>query len=316
MSTSVPTLKDIQQAHDRIRNFIHRTPVLTSSAINAIVGAELYFKCENLQKVGAFKIRGATNAVQLLDKETASLGVATASSGNHGAGLASAAKTRGIPAFVVMPNNSSQAKVKAVAGYGAEIIYCEPTMESREGTLAKLVEKTGASLIHPYNDYRIIAGQGTAIVELLEEVENLEIILAPIGGGGLIGGTALAAHYIAPKVKVFGAEPAGADDAYQSFKSGKLIPSENPNTIADGLRASIGEKPFGIIKRHVTDIVTVSEESIVAAMRTIWERMKIIVEPSGAVPLAALLEKKLDITGKRVGIILSGGNIDLDNLPW
>jgi threonine dehydratase len=312
----IPTLKDIQVAAYRIEGIVNRTPVMTSRSINDMTGGELYFKCENLQRVGAFKFRGATNAVLSLRDEEAVNGVATHSSGNHAQALALAARNRGIPAFIVMPKNSPRVKVEAVKSYGAQITFCEPTLEARESTLEKVVDHTGAHFVHPYDDPRIIAGQGTAALELIDEIDHLDIIMAPVGGGGLLSGTALAVKYVNKKTEVIAAEPLNADDAYRSFKSGTIVPSNNPDTIADGLKTSLGELNFGIIMKHVDDIVTVSEEGIVRAMRTIWERMKLIVEPSAAVPLGALLEGKLDVKGKKVGIILSGGNVDLDELPW
>ena len=312
----IPSLQDIREAADRITPFIHRTPVLTCSALDGMTGAKLYFKCENLQKVGAFKIRGATNAVQVLSDEVASRGVATHSSGNHAAALALAALTRNISAHIVMPENSPQVKKDAVAGYGAEITFCESTLEAREHTLTKILKRTGATFIPPYNDYRIIAGQATAVLELLEACPNLDMIVAPVGGGGLICGTALATQYLSPNTKTVGAEPTQADDAYRSFHAKKLIPSDNPDTIADGLLTSLGDLTFPILLEHVDEMITASEEGISTAMRHIWERMKIVVEPSSAVPLAALLENQINITGKRIGIILTGGNVDLDALPW
>lgn len=311
-----PRLDDLRQAAERIRPYAHRTPVLTCSAINAMVGAELFFKCENFQKAGAFKFRGATNAVFSLTEQEASHGVGTHSSGNHAAALALAARTRGVKAYVVMPQNAPQVKKDAVAGYGAEITFCTPTLADREQTLAKVVKETGAAVVHPYNDYRVIAGQATAALELMEDVPDLDIIMPPIGGGGLACGTALAAKYVQPKTRVIAAEPMGADDAHRSFSAGKLIPSENPKTIADGLLTSLGDKTFPIVCEFLDDIVTVSEEGIVEAMRCIWERMKIVVEPSAVVPLGALLTDRLDVASKRIGIILSGGNVDLSKLPW
>jgi threonine dehydratase len=312
----VPTLDEIRQAADRIRPYIHRTDVLTCSAIDEMVGAELYFKCENFQKVGAFKIRGATNAVFSLDRKEVARGVATHSSGNHAAALALAARSRGVKAYVVMPDNAPQVKKDAVAGYGAEIFLCAPALRAREQKLAEVIDRTGAAAIHPYNDFLIIAGQATAALELLEDVSDLDVVMTPIGGGGLTSGTALSVRYICPGTKVIAAEPEGADDAYRSFRAGRLIPSENPKTVADGLLTSLGGKTFGIVREFVDDIVTVSEDGIIQAMRCIWERMKVIVEPSAAVPLGALLTRRLDVSGKRVGIILSGGNVDLDRLPW
>ena len=311
-----PSLEDIQQAHRRIEPFVHRTPVLTSATINRMCGGEIFFKCENFQKAGAFKIRGACNAVFSLGDEEARRGVATHSSGNHAAALALAAKWRGIPAFVVMPENASHVKKLAVAGYGAEIIFCKPTLEARERTLDEVVARTGAAFVHPYNDLRVIAGQGTAAVELCREVEGLDLAVAPVGGGGLLSGTAVAVSLISPETSVIGAEPERADDAYRSFRSGVLVPSVHPNTIADGLLTSLGDRTFPIIRRYVKDIALVSEEAIVEAMRCLWERMKILVEPSAAVPLGALLSRRLEVKGRRVGIIVSGGNVDLDRLPW
>jgi threonine dehydratase len=311
-----PTIREIREAADRIRPFVHRTPIFTSSTLNQMCDSELFFKCENFQKAGAFKIRGATNAVFSLDRKAALRGVATHSSGNHGAALALAARWRGTRSYVVMPHNAPNVKKDAVAHYGAEIIFCEPTLESREATLAQVVGRTGATFIHPYNDYRVISGQGTGALEVCEEVPDLDILMTPVGGGGLLSGTAIAVSAVSPRIAVVAAEPENADDAYRSFQAGKIIPVKNPDTIADGLRTSLGDLTFPIIKKYVKDIVTASEESIVEAMRTIWERMKIVVEPSGTVPLAAILAKRLDVAGKRVGIILSGGNVDLENLPW
>ncbi|PIO47311.1 MAG: serine dehydratase [[Chlorobium] sp. 445] len=313
---SVPTLSDIRAAAARIAQYAHRTPVLTSESLNQMVGASLFFKCENFQKVGAFKFRGACNAVFSLSDADAARGVATHSSGNHAAALALAARLRGISATIVMPHTAPHIKKIAVAGYGGRIIFSEPTLKAREETLATEVEKSGATLIHPYNDYRVIAGQATAALELLEDIANLDLVLAPVGGGGLISGTALAVTSLSPRTKVIAVEPAGADDAYRSIKEGRIVPSINPKTIADGLLTSLGDKTFPIIREKVAEIVTVAEDSIVQAMRYIWERMKIIIEPSCAVPFAALLEGKMNISGKRVGIILTGGNVDLDRLPW
>lgn len=311
-----PTLKEIKEAYDRIRPYIHRTPVLTCSALNRMCNAELFFKCENFQKVGAFKTRGATNTVFSLSDQEASKGVATHSSGNHAAALSLAARRRRIKAYVVMPTSAPEIKQNAVKGYGAEITFCEPTLKAREDTLAEVAKRTGAAFVHPYNDYRVIAGQGTAALELLDEVPDLDIVMAPVGGGGLLSGTAITVSSISPKCDVIAAEPERADDAYRSFYAGKLIPSVNPDTIADGLLTSLGDKTFPIIRNYVKDIVTVTEEGIIMAMRTIWERMKIIVEPSAAVPLGALLTNRIEASGKRIGIILSGGNVDLEKLPW
>jgi threonine dehydratase len=306
----------IRAAHERIRRYIHRTPVLTSSRLNTASGASLFFKCENFQKVGAFKARGATNAVFALDEAAAQRGIATHSSGNHAAALARAATLRGIPAHIVMPNNSARVKISAAEGSGGQIVFCEPTQEAREKTCAEVIAKTGAALIHSFENEDVMAGQGTAALELIEDIADLDMLLCPIGGGGLLSGTAVAAKAMRPAIRVIAAEPANADDAAQSFRAGKLIRVTKPDTIADGLRTNVGAPNFAIIQRYVDDIVTVREESIVAAMRTIWETMKMIVEPSAAVPYAAIIENKIDVREKRVGIIVSGGNVDLDALPW
>lgn len=311
-----PTFNDIKEAHQRITEFAHRTPVLNSKQVDQKTGGRIFFKCENFQKVGAFKFRGASNAIFSMSDEEAKNGVATHSSGNHAQAVALAAKMRGIPAYVVMPENAPKVKVKAVQNYGAEITFCQSTLEARESTLEKVVEKTGAAFIHPYDDARIIAGQGTAAFELLEDHPDLDIILAPVGGGGLLSGTALAAKSIKPDIQVIGAEPANADDAYRSFQKGELIPVKNPDTIADGLRTSLGKLPFSIITEYVDDIVTVPEDSIAEAMRYVWERLNMIIEASCAVPVAAVFDGKVDVKGKKVGIIITGGNVDLDNLPW
>jgi threonine dehydratase len=312
----LPSFDDIRAAAQRIAPYAHRTPVMTSAFFDRLTGGQLYFKCENLQKVGAFKFRGACNAVFSLPDEALRRGVATHSSGNHAQALALAARLRGTKAYIVMPRNAPEVKRRAVADYGAQIIPCEPTVADREGTAARVVDQTGATLIHPYNDPRIIAGQGTAALELLANVPDLDYLLAPVGGGGLISGTAIAAAGVSPKTRVIAAEPAAADDACRSLRAGRILPSENPQTIADGLRTSLGELTFAAIQQHVQEIVIVSEEAIVTALRHVWERMKIVIEPSSAVPVAALVEKKLDVAGKRVGIILSGGNVDLANLPF
>ncbi|MEI6821763.1 MAG: pyridoxal-phosphate dependent enzyme [Bacteroidota bacterium] len=300
----------------RIKPYINRTPVLTSQRINTILGADIYFKCENFQKAGAFKSRGAVNAVFLLHDSELNRGVATHSSGNHAAALARAASLRGIKAHIVMPDNSSKVKIDAVRSYGGIITFCIPTLEARETTLHKVIEVTNAIEIHPYNNYNIIWGQATAAKELIEDINDLDIIMAPVGGGGLLSGTALSTHYFSPKTKVIAAEPEQADDAYQSFMQKKFIPSINPDTIADGLRTSLGTLTYPIIQKHVHQIVTVSEESIVNAMRLVWESMKIIIETSSAVTVAALLENKFEHHNTKIGIILSGGNVDLDELPW
>jgi threonine dehydratase len=313
---SEPTIGEIREASGRIRSFVHRTPVLTSTSLNKMCKMEIFFKCENFQKAGAFKIRGATNAVFALGEKEASRGVATHSSGNHGAALALAARWRGIKAYVVMPGNAPHVKRQAVASYGAEIVFCRPTLQAREEGLEKVLDRTGATFIHPYNDYRVISGQGTAALELCEEIPDLDIVMAPVGGGGLLGGTAIAVSAISPQTLIIAAEPERADDAYRSFHAGSIIPADNPDTIADGLRTTLGDLTFPIIRRYVKDILTVSEEGIVQAMRSIWERMKIIVEPSAAVPLATLLVNRREFSGKRIGVILSGGNVDLEHLPW
>jgi len=309
-------LTAIRAAHERIRPHIHRTPVLTSERLNETSNALLFFKCENFQKIGAFKARGATNAVFALDDATARLGVATHSSGNHGAAVARAAKLRGIPAHIVMPSNSAKVKIRAVEGYGAHIVFCEPTEEAREAACAEVIKKIGATLIHSFENENVIAGQGTAAVELLEDVPDLDLVMCPVGGGGLLSGTAVAGKSMLPKIKVVAVEPQNVDDAAQSFRAGRRLVTEKKFTMADGLRTNIGEPNFAIIQRYVDDIVTVSEEAIVSAMRRIWETMKIIIEPSAAVPYAAIVERVIDINGKRAGIILTGGNVDLDALPW
>lgn len=311
-----PTLIEIQQAAERIKPYIHRTPVFTSSSLNHMVHADLFFKCENFQKVGAFKFRGACNAVLSLSESEARRGVATHSSGNHAAALALAAQRRGIPAFIVMPKTAPEVKKAAVAGYGGKIVFCEPTLAAREATLAKIVEETGATFIHPYNDPWVIAGQGTAALELLVEVPELDVIMTPVGGGGLLSGTAIVTSELSPTTQIIGAEPEGADDAYRSLQEGRIVPSIQPRTIADGLLTSLGDLTFSILQKHVQKIVTVSEKAIITGMRHVWERMKIIIEPSAAVPVGALFERKIDLSGKRIGIILSGGNVDLDRLPW
>jgi threonine dehydratase len=305
-----PELKDIREAHQRIMPYIHRTPVLTCSSLNRMVDAKLYFKCENYQKVGAFKMRGATNAIFSLDLKEAANGVVTHSSGNHAAALSLAARNRGVVARIVMPSNAPKVKVEAVKHYGGVITFCEPNLASRESTAAKIISETGANMIHPFNNYRVIAGQGTATLEFMEEIPDLDYVLAPVGGGGLLSGTAITAKSLNPRVKVIGCEPKNADDAFHSTKAGRIIPPENPNTIADGLKTSLGDKTFPIIQEFVDEIILATEEEIVFGMQQIFERMKIIVEPSSAVPFGALLSKKLNVTGKKVGIIISGGNVD------
>lgn len=313
---SLPSFDDVMRAAERIRPWAHRTPVLTCVGLDRMAGARLFFKCEHLQKAGAFKFRGATNAVFALDEEAARRGVATHSSGNHAAALALAARNRGTHATIVMPRTAPAVKKAAVAGYGAEIVYCEPTLAAREATLAEVVARTGATVVHPYNDPLVIAGQGTAALELLEQVPGLEVVMTPVGGGGLTSGTALTVAAVAPGCRVIAAEPAAADDAYRSLREGRVLPSNDPQTVCDGLRTSLGELTFAIIRRHVAAILTVGEAEIVAAMRMQWERSKLLVEPSSAVPLAVVLAHPDRFTGLRVGIIVSGGNVDLGRLPW
>ena len=312
----LPTFTDIQAAHALIKPYIHRTPVLTSKSINALTGCELFFKCENFQKVGAFKFRGATNAVFSLSEDEAASGVGTHSSGNHAAALALAARMRGIQAHIVMPSNAPDVKKIAVAGYGAHITFCEPTLQASEETLQKLVDDLHLTVVHPYNNFKVISGQGTAALELLEEVESPDIVICPVGGGGLLSGTALSTRALSPGSRVIAAEPKNADDAFRSLRDGFIHPSIQPKTIADGLLTSLGELTFAVIRQNVDEIVTAREESIVAAMRMIWERMKIIIEPSSALPLAIILENREKFAGKRIGIILSGGNVELTKLPF
>jgi len=310
------TLPLIRAARARIGNYVHRTPVMTSATLDARAGAKLFFKCENLQKTGAFKARGAANAVLALSDNEARHGVVTHSSGNHAAALARAAKLRGIPAYIVMPANSPRAKQAAVRRYGGDIVFCEPTLQAREQTAQEVTERTGAAFIHPYNDLRVMAGQGTTALELLEDAPDVDLILCPVGGGGQLSGIAVAAKSLKPSIRIIGVEPAGADDAQRSFRAGHIIPCVHPNTIADGLRTSLGALPFAEIQRHVDDIVTVSDAALVQAMRLIWEVMKLVVEPSGAVAYAALGEGRIDPLPARIAVILSGGNLDLDDLPW
>lgn len=316
MNHTLPDLRAIKDAAARIGPYIHRTPVLTCATLDALSGASLFFKCENLQKGGAFKVRGATNAVFSLTEAEAARGVATHSSGNHAAALALAAGWRGIRAHVVMPRNVPAVKRRAVEGYGAMIVDCEPTVASREATLAEVLAKTGAVYVPPFDDPRIIAGQGTAALEFLEQAPGLEIVIAPVGGGGLLSGTALTVKALSPSAQVFGAEPEMAGDAMVSLATGKIQPMNHPQTIADGLRTSLGPWTFAAIQARVDGILPVTEAGIVAAMRLMWERMKIVVEPSGAVPLAAVLAHQEKFAGRRVGLVISGGNVDLDQLPW
>jgi threonine dehydratase len=303
-------------AHTRIEPYIHRTPVLTSQYLNDLTGAELFFKCENLQKAGAFKARGASNAVFGLTEEQAKHGVATHSSGNHGTCLSYAAGRRGIPCTVVMPRTAPQAKKDAVRGYGGRIVECEPSTTSREAVFAEVIAQTGAEFVHPYNDPRVIAGQATCSREFIEQVEGLDVMVAPIGGGGMISGTCLTLSNLAPHIKIYAAEPEQADDAYRSFKAGHIIADDAPVTIADGLKVPLKDLTWHFVKNHVTDILTASEQEIIDAMLLTWKRMKIVIEPSCAVPLAVIIKNKHVFAGKRVGVIITGGNVDLDVLPW
>ncbi len=309
-------LKDILEAGDRIRGYVHRTPVFTNSHINSLCGAEIYFKCENLQKTGSFKIRGASNAVFMLPETEAARGVITHSSGNHGAALAQAARWRGIKAYVVMPRNAPEIKKKAARHYGAEIVFSEATLESREAVSRKLIDEKGLSLVHPYDNPHVIAGQGTVLQEFREEVPGLEVVVTPAGGGGILSGTAVYAREALKNVRVFGAEPSLADDAYQSLKTGVRQPQRPPVTVADGLRTALSDRTFNIIRRYVEDIFLVEDEEIISTMRMAWERMKLIIEPSSIAPLAAVLKNKQCFAGKKVGVIVTGGNVDLDQLPW
>lgn len=313
---NIPTKADILDAANRIQPYIHRTPILTSKTLNHMLGGELFFKCENFQKIGAFKIRGATNVLLQLDKKEIGAGVCTHSSGNHAQAVALGARNLGIPAYIVMPSNSPQVKKDAVKGYGAEITFCEPTLAARESTAQEILDRTGATFIHPFDNYGIIAGQATCALEMIQDIPDLDIVMAPVGGGGLLAGTALAVHYFLEGGKTLAGEPRGADDAYRSFQKQVLIPMEGPKTIADGLLTSLGERTFPIILEHVEEILLTGEEEIKSAMRLLWERMKIIIEPSCAVPLAALIENNYDVKGKKVGIILTGGNVDLGKLPF
>lgn len=312
----IPELKDVQEAAERIWPHAHRTPVLTSRTLDERFGARLFFKCENLQRVGAFKIRGACNAVFALSDEEVRHGVATHSSGNHAQAVALAARLRGTRAFIIMPENSPKVKIAAVEGYGATITFCKPTLEARASVCAEVMRKTGATLVHSYDNAHVIAGQGTATLELMQDYADLDMVLAPISGGGLLSGTAIAAKGLSPRVQVIGCEPEGADDAYRSFQTGKLQPLTKPQTIADALIASLSERTFAILRKHDCRVVTVSDPATIAGMRLVWERMKIIIEPSAAITVGALLEGKIAVSGRRVGIILSGGNVDLDRLPW
>jgi threonine dehydratase len=309
----IPDKQTILDAHERIKPYISHTPVMTSQSINELAGCQIYFKCENFQKVGAFKSRGAMNAALSLTPEQRAKGLATHSSGNHAQALARAAKILGTKSYIVMPRTAPEIKKRGVRSFGGEIFECEPNLKARESTLADVIAKTGATEIHPFNNYEVIAGQATAARELFEEVKQLDVIMAPVGGGGLLSGTALATKYFSPSTQVIAGEPAGSDDAYRSLKSGKIEEAQS-QTIADGLLTSLGDKTFPIIRDNVKEIITVNDEEIIHAMRLIWERMKIIIEPSCAVPFAAVLKEKAKFKGKRVGIILSGGNVDLERV--
>lgn len=313
---TIPTLDDIQEAAKRISVAANYTPILTSKLIDEICGCKIFFKCENFQKVGAFKFRGAYNTIASLSNEELQKGVVTHSSGNHAAALTLAAKLNDTTAYIVMPRTAPEIKKKAVQYYGAKITFCEPTLKSREETAQKIIDETGALLIHPFNNYSIITGQATAAYELINDSKALDFILTPVGGGGLLSGTALSTKYLSPQTKVIGCEPEGADDAFRSIRDGKIYPSENPKTICDGLLTSLGEKTFNIIQKYVDEIVTVNDDKIIEAMRLIWERMKIIVEPSSSVPLAVVMNNKSKFENKSVGIILTGGNVDLNKLPF
>lgn len=312
----IPTFQDMLDAHERIKPYIHRTPVLTSSYFNELTGAELFFKCENFQKAGAFKVRGASNAVFGLSDEDAAKGVCTHSSGNHALSLSYAAGRRGIPCNVVMPRTAPEAKKAAVRGYGGTITECEPSTTSREEVFAQVQAETGGDFVHPYNDPRVIAGQGTCSREFLEQTDGLDMMVAPIGGGGMISGTCLTLSNLAPEIKIIASEPENADDAYRSFKAGHIIADDAPETIADGLKVPLKERTWHFVSNHVTDILTASEQEIIDAMKLTWQRMKLVMEPSCAVPLATILKNKEMFAGKRVGVIVTGGNVDLDKLPW
>lgn len=316
MSTQTPSIENVVKAYEIVKKYANRTPIHQSHSVNSILSTNLFLKCENFQKVGAFKFRGASNAVFSLSDEEAKFGVTTHSSGNHAAALALAASMRGIPSFIVMPENAPSIKKKAVEGYGAKITFCKPTQKEREDTQARIQKETGAAFIHPYNNFNVICGQGTASLELLEEFPNLDIVIAPVGGGGLLSGTLTYVKGFNPNIKVYGAEPINADDAFRSLRDKTIYPSVSPKTIADGLLTSLCELTYEIISTKCEGILTVSESGIVDAMRLVWERMKIIIEPSSAVPIAAIMEHPQYFTGKRVGVIISGGNVDLDSLPF
>ena len=317
MTTDLPvSFTDIMAAVSRIEGHVHHTPLLTSRRMDAILGARIAFKCENFQRIGAFKARGAHNAVLALDDATAARGVVTHSSGNHAAALSLAAATRGIPAFIVMPENAPRAKIESVRRLGGQVAFCAPTIAAREAAADVIRAAQGATLVHPYDDPLVIAGQGTAALELLDEAGPLDAILAPVGGGGLMAGTAVAARHLQPRIRIIATEPEQADDAYRSWTSGVRTVGDPPDTIADGLRTTLGVNGFAILTALLDDFATVSEAAIIEAMRLVWEVMKIVIEPSAAVPVAALLERRIDVGGARVGVILTGGNVDLDRLPW
>jgi threonine dehydratase len=316
MTPGLPDFAAIRAARERIAPHVRVTAVMTSDGLDDALGVRLFLKCENFQKVGAFKARGACNAVFSLPEDVAKRGVVTHSSGNHGAALAYAARQRGIPAHVVMPDNAPKVKIANVESFGAKVHFCAPNVPAREATCAQVERTTGAVLVHPYDDAAVIAGQGTAALELLEAHPDLDVVVTPVGGGGLVSGTAIAAHGMNPRIVVYGTEPAGADDASRGFASGRVEPMSHPQTIADGLRSTVSERTLGAMRAHLAGIATCSEGAIVAAMRMVWERAKIVIEPSSAVPLAAMLEGTLDVRGKRVGVVITGGNVDLDRLPW
>ena len=313
---NIPDLSDVKTAHERISPHIHYTPIVTSQFLDAKTGAKLFFKCENFQKAGAFKVRGASNAVFGLDDATAAKGVATHSSGNHALSLSYAAGRRGIPCTVVMPKTAPQAKKDAVIGYGGTIVECEPATTSREAVFAEVVAKTGADFVHPYNDPRVIAGQATCSLELIDQVKDLDCVVAPIGGGGMISGTCLTLSHLAPSIEIYAAESKQADDAYRSFKAGHIIADDVPVTVADGLKVPLKDLTWHFVSNHVTDILTASEQEIIDAMKLTWQRMKMVIEPSCAVPLAVILKNPDRFRGKKVGVIITGGNVDLDKLPW
>jgi threonine dehydratase len=312
----IPTFDDVKTAHERVKPWIHRTPVLTSSYFDGRTGAQLFFKCENFQKAGAFKVRGASNAVFGLSKDKAKYGVASHSSGNHALSLSYAAGQRGIKATVVMPRTAPDAKKDAVRGYGGVVLECEPSTAAREAMLQEVVDETGADFVHPYNDHRVIAGQGTCSLELHDEVGPLDAVVAPIGGGGMISGTCLTMSTISPQTKVYAAEPKNADDVYRSFREGRIIEDDAPQTIADGLKVSLRPRTWHFVSKYVADVLLVTEEEIAEAMYLVWQRMKIVIEPSSAVALAAIMKNQDLFAGKRVGVIFTGGNVDLTKLPW